>query len=715
MMLALLAIALQLGSSSGRALQIQQYNQLAREAAESGATYAVSCLRSNGMNAPWTGRTLRPDTDCTGNTSSGYHAYVLKFNNIQTRFVVESLAPSGAENQRVTVVGFTDILRPDGSTFKTYATTITANTGAQTRTNTVTFGYRGVGGGPDRVFFATIDSVGKVRSVGSNKFGQLGNGGTAEYRDAPTQFILPTKAVAAYANFLSVGSSLFVKDERGDLYGAGANDEGAIGVGRRDDVIATPQRVILPPGVDVLGVATGRTTFVLGSDHSLYAMGSCQQGLLGTGDYDSTKGCHHAYTPKRVALPHPHYSRLNTLPTAKIVQDRSNAYVMMQGGAVYGWGANDYGQLSTLAVESSSTPLRIGNFGDPGQPKAIDIAFNGDTLYIVSDDGKAYGIGMATRGETGTKAVQIAFAYDRKGMCFDDYGMRHSKLHLYRCNGTAAQDFTFADDGTIRVGGVCVDNTTYNKVDLGLYPCHGAAPQQFRVLNSLGSNAFGVIELTGTNRCITRKARRPTSLYLDTCDPRNRDQLLFMFTHRLSDLAIPGSVVQASTDEMFVSLRTAQGQVYSVGSNLLGAFGNSSAGQQTRNQSPVRFDLPTGVRAIDLWSTAQSSEVNNLFVVGDNGRVYGAGSNASGQLGDGTTTPRNTATQMQIFGVSPNNPKAKTVQSGGETTVVFTRDNRVWTVGANHFGQLGTGDRFNRSVPVLGQFTNVPTREYLSF
>lgn len=98
-MLGLLGMALQLSTAANNALKEQYYYQLAREAAESGARYAIECLRSNGMVATWTGKTLKPETNCAGNTISGQSAYSMKHGNIQTRFVVQSLSSGGAENQ----------------------------------------------------------------------------------------------------------------------------------------------------------------------------------------------------------------------------------------------------------------------------------------------------------------------------------------------------------------------------------------------------------------------------------------------------------------------------------------------------------------------------------------------------------------------------------------------------------------------------------------
>jgi len=125
--------------------------------------------------------------------------------------------------------------------------------------------------------------------------------------------------------------------------------------------------------------------------------------------------------------------------------------------------------------------------------------------------------------------------------------------------------------------------------------------------------------------------------------------------------------------------------------------------------------LPAGVKAVDIWSTAYSGHVANLFVVGNDGKVYGAGTNANGQLGTGDRVNRNTPTVMQLFGSGPTAPRAKHVESGGGTTVIFTTDNRVYTVGNNNKGQLGDGTTTDSAVPILGRYTNVPIQEHLVF
>lgn len=91
-------------------------------------------------------------------------------------------------------------------------------------------------------------------------------------------------------------------------------------------------------------------------------------------------------------------------------------------------------------------------------------------------------------------------------------------------------------------------------------------------------------------------------------------------------------------------------------------------------------------------------------MVGDNGRVYGAGSNVFGQLGDGTTTDRATPVAMQV--IDGTAVRAKQVQSGFGTTVIFTTDGKIFTVGNNANGQLGDGTTTNRSIPAASRYLN---------
>ncbi|HKB31055.1 MAG TPA: ricin-type beta-trefoil lectin domain protein, partial [Streptosporangiaceae bacterium] len=73
------------------------------------------------------------------------------------------------------------------------------------------------------------------------------------------------------------------------------------------------------------------------------------------------------------------------------------------------------------------------------------------------------------------------------GKCLDDYQSgtaNGNKIDIYSCNGTAAQSWTAAADGTVQVFGKCLDivgDGTANNTKIDLYQCvSGAANQQWQ-------------------------------------------------------------------------------------------------------------------------------------------------------------------------------------------------------------------------------------------
>jgi len=586
-MLMVLLSAATASSSIRTALNSQYYGQLAREAAEAGLARATDCLSGNGYVAQWsTSNPLRPNTPCSGGgaCTSGTNCYIVSNGAIRTTFQVDEPLDQSV-SQLVSATGRVDLVRKsDGSVWRSFSETVNARVGIEINLNAVSFGYLNYSG-TGEAYFLTIAEDGTLKAAGGNRFGQLGNG-TVANAPTPTKFNLPAgrKPVSVFTNFQSNGNSVFVVTDGGYVYGAGLNSNGQLGDGTKTNR-TSPVQMNLPAGktASTVGIS-GQSTFVITTQGDVYSVGACSYGQLGT-NYTIT-GCSDATTPARVALPAVS-SDPNTIPTSNIAIDRYSVFLRMQGGRVYAWGANDFGQYGQGNTTSSSVPVKMWSYGDAGKPKAVQVATDGLATWVLDSNGEVYGSGWNGFGQVANTSEQYIYSRTK-------------------------------------------------------------------------------LELPDTTAKITKIA----------------------------------------TDQYSLLALTDKGDVYGVGNNGDGQLGNGTTTDSIL--VPTKLILPSGVKAVDVFNTSSggyTSSYNNTFVIGDNGKVYGTGSNAFGQLGIGNTSNRSIPAAMQV--IDGANIRAEQVISGFGTTVILGSNQKIYTVGNNSNGQLGDGTTNASSVPKAHRYTNI--------
>jgi hypothetical protein len=105
-------------------------------------------------------------------------------------------------------------------------------------------------------------------------------------------------------------------------------------------------------------------------------------------------------------------------------------------------------------------------------------------------------------GPTGPVRLDLA------GKCLDDNGNRAAngaKVDIYSCNGSAAQQWTFAQDGTLRIHGQCLDIAnpgTANGAKLQLWSCTGAENQRWAIGTDavlINPHSFRCLDDTGAS------------------------------------------------------------------------------------------------------------------------------------------------------------------------------------------------------------------------
>lgn len=577
--------------------EMRYYSQLANEAAEAGVTRATYCLKNSNYQQTWGSAQGRPpltqSTDCQGNALSPALSSIISSPGITSTFSIDNLEVRDDGAVLVAAQGSVNRLG-GGQVIESYNRTIKKSIKPpDVKLGRIALGYYNYNG--TGAYFATYGSDGSFRTAGSNNYGELGNG-TTQNSLTPGKYVLPAGKIAdkAYSNFLSQGFQLFVQTTDGDLYGSGYGANGQLGNGLTNTINSTPQKFLLPNGEKAIYVGpNGEATFVITDANNIYAAGSCANGMLGNGSCTSGN----VSTPSRVALPTPDISDPNTIPDSEIVTDYNSVYVRMKGGRVYGWGNNGTGQLANGSTTASNVPVQIGTFGNAGKPTAVNLAFDGDTIYIVDSNGDAWAAGRNDNGQMG-------------------------------------------------IGSTQTPKTSLLKVQI---PAGG------------------------------------------------------------------GKVIKATTDQWFASFLTDTGNIYSAGINAKGQLGNGST--SSRVTTPAKFILPSGVGAVDIWTTSvgtgSSQNYNNTYAVGSDGKVYAAGSNYRGQLGIGSLSPTSRSTAIAMGGIDGVSVKALTVSAGFGSVIIYTDTNRIFTVGDNTYGQLGDGTTTLRTTPAEALFLRSSTPTYV--
>src|SRR5215208_1144181 len=128
-----------------------------------------------------------------------------------------------------------------------------------------------------------------------------------------------------------------------------------------------------------------------------------------------------------------------------------------------------------------------------------------------------------------------------------------------------------------------------------------------------------------------------------------------------------------------------QGELWAWGRNDYGQLGD---GTTTQRNTPVQVSGLSDVKAI-------AGGFYHSLALKNDGTVWAWGSNKYSQLGDGTTTT-NSSTPVQVSGLSD----VKAISSGGYHGLALKNDGTLWAWGRNDYGQLGDDTTTQRNTPV---------------
>ena len=233
-----------------------------------------------------------------------------------------------------------------------------------------------VDGGSHHAVFVKSDST--VWGIGSNFYGELGNGTTSLLPVAtPVQMIGINTAVRAVALGYGSGMATLILMADGTCKLTGG------------DVIYTntPHKIPTPLTgltniVDIKGGAN--SAFALTASGQVYAFGTGYWGSLGIGQ--TTR----AYSPVKIVFP----NGAAPIVALSANNDGNVAFALDENGNVYGWGDNRVGQLGINFLTYLSSPLLIDT-------NAVDIFAGESFSYLLKADNSLWATGQSGWGGTG--------------------------------------------------------------------------------------------------------------------------------------------------------------------------------------------------------------------------------------------------------------------------------------------------------------------------
>jgi alpha-tubulin suppressor-like RCC1 family protein len=147
------------------------------------------------------------------------------------------------------------------------------------------------------------------------------------------------------------------------------------------------------------------------------------------------------------------------------------------------------------------------------------------------------------------------------------------------------------------------------------------------------------------------------------------------------------NIVAVAAGTEFSLALDGSGAVWAWGTNAHGELGD---GTTTNRLTPVRVSGLTNVVAV----SAGGASGDHALALKADGTVWAWGGNGSGQLGDGTTTERHAP--VPVVGLAA----VVAVAAGGSHSLALRADGTVWAWGLNGSGQLGTNSTASSPTPV---------------
>lgn len=499
-----------------------------------------------------------------------------------------------------------------------------------------------------------VNASGEVKCWGRNNYGQLGSGAVSNFEEIP----VTVSGLGGIATKVSAGGTQSMPGFTcaiisGAVKCWGRNDYGQLGNGNSTQQLNPTQVSGLTS--NATDIATGGLFACALVNGGVKCWGRNNYGQLGNGTLVDSN------VPVDV-------TGLTANVTSISVGEYS-ACALINDGTIKCWGHNAYGQLGNNSTTNSPTPVSVS--GIASGATSVSIAY-AHACAVVSGNGYCWGANSYGQLGNGT--------YNQSLVPVSVTGLSNSTGIIVTGDDMTGYQTSCSlqTNGTIYCWGI--NNRLFGTTSTTLSTTKVLNPNFVSGVSNITISPANICALvSGVVKCWG------SDIYANFARPGHRYNLKPM------DAALPLTVSQISIGGYRSSCAVVNGGAKCWGNNDNGQLGNSTYSSST---TPVDVTgLTSGINKV-IMSGQPGDGNSHACALTNAGALYCWGSNSHGQLGDGSTSTRNSPYQVFSSGVIDFE-----LSYGNHTCAIMTGGAlKCW--GRNDYGQLGDGTTTQSTTPV---------------